>query len=66
MVVLYTDDCVWFSNTSGLSQKLVGNIKEYGFLPKYEVDTVDLLWVTINHNENVNLHTTQTGIIKYI
>lgn len=67
MFIVYTDDCICFSKTKTVSDKLITDLKHDGFLLKDEGDARDFLGVNITRDGATNTITmTQTGLIDSI
>ena len=67
MFIVYTDDCICFSKTKTVPDKLIKDLKDDGFLLKDEGDARDFLGVTITRNtEKQTIMMTQTGLIDSI
>ncbi len=65
MFIVYTDDCICFSKTITVPDKLIKDLKDDGFLLKDEGDARDFLGVTITrHIEQQTITMTQTGLIE--
>ena len=67
MFILYTYDCICFSKAKAISDQLIADLKQEGFLLKDEGDATYFLGVDITRDEKNNtIEMTQTGLIDSI
>ena len=65
--MIYTDDCICFSKSKAVPDRLIEELKHNGFLLKDEGDAHDFLGVTIQRDDtNHSITMTQTGLIDSI